>query len=88
MKAISQSLYGTPDVLRSELIPAPRLDGKSLRVRVTHSAVTAGDLRLRSGDFPGITWLPGRLAMGLWKSSSAGMKSRATPLATRCSASS
>ncbi|MCB9745756.1 MAG: NAD(P)-dependent alcohol dehydrogenase [Alphaproteobacteria bacterium] len=65
MQAITQKLYGTPDVLTLAQVEAPEVGEDEVLVRVHASAVTQGDRRLRSGDFPGITWLPGRLMMGL-----------------------
>lgn len=65
MRAIIQSTYGASDVLSAVEVPAPPLPADGVRIAVEASAVTQGDRRLRSGDFPGITWLPGRLAMGI-----------------------
>ena len=65
MYAITQSTYGTPDVLTAVDRPAPALPDDGVRIAVEASAITQGDRRLRSGDFPGITWLPGRIAVGL-----------------------
>ena len=65
MHAIRQTTYGPPRVLTVVEVPAPPLPAGAVRIAVEASAVTQGDRRLRSGDFPGITWLPGRLAMGL-----------------------
>ncbi len=65
MKAIVQTRYGSPDVLTLTERPAPTAGPKDLLVEVRAAALTQGDRRLRAGDFPGVTWLPGRLVMGL-----------------------
>ncbi|MCB9662901.1 MAG: NAD(P)-dependent alcohol dehydrogenase [Alphaproteobacteria bacterium] len=65
MHAIVQHTYGSPDVLKPAELPRPEVGPRQVLVEVHAASVTQGDRRLRSGDFPGITWLPGRLAMGL-----------------------
>ncbi|MCB9785352.1 MAG: NAD(P)-dependent alcohol dehydrogenase [Deltaproteobacteria bacterium] len=65
MRAIVQDTYGPPEVLRVADVASPTVGPKDVLIDVEASAVTGGDRRLRSGDFPGITWLPGRLSMGL-----------------------
>lgn len=64
MKAITQRTYGTPDVLTFDDQAHPRLGAHDVLVEVHASAITHADRRLRAGDFPGIAWLPGRIAMG------------------------
>jgi NADPH:quinone reductase-like Zn-dependent oxidoreductase len=65
MRAITQDKYGAPNMLRFAEVPRPRVGEREVLVQIHASAVTRGDARLRSGDFPGVTWLPGRLAMGM-----------------------
>lgn len=65
MQAITQTTYGSPDVLILVERDAPQVAEDEVLIRVHASAVTQGDRRLRAGDFPGITWLPGRMMMGL-----------------------
>lgn len=65
MQAIHQRRYGAPDALTPVQRPAPTPGPGELLVAVHATPVTQGDRRLRSGDFPGITWLPGRLMIGL-----------------------
>ena len=65
MYAIVQDTYGPPSVLRAAEAPAPALAPGRLLIEVRASVVSQGDRRLRAGDFPGISWLPGRLMMGL-----------------------
>lgn len=65
MRAVIQEVYGGPEVLRLGEVEAPRVGDHDVLVDVRASAVTRGDLRLRAADFPSITWLPGRLALGL-----------------------
>ena len=65
MKAITQRTYGSPDALTLSDRERPEVGARDVLVEVHASAVTHADRRLRSGDFPGIAWLPGRLVMGL-----------------------
>jgi len=65
MQAITQRTYGSPDVLTLTDLPRPTVGAKDVLVAVHATAVTQGDRRLRAGAFPGVTWLPGRLAMGI-----------------------
>lgn len=66
MKAAVCNTYGSPDVLGLEEVKAPRPGGNEVMIRVLASPVTEGDRRIRAADFPGFTWLPGRLMVGLW----------------------
>ncbi len=65
MRAITQQRYGGPEVLGITTLPDPEVGAHDVLVEVRAAAVTQGDLRLRSGDFGGLTWLPARLALGL-----------------------
>jgi NADPH:quinone reductase-like Zn-dependent oxidoreductase len=65
MQAIIQTTYGSPDVLSLADVALPAVGDHGVLVTVHASAVTQGDRRLRAGDFPGISWLPGRLGLGL-----------------------
>ncbi|MEZ4268506.1 MAG: NAD(P)-dependent alcohol dehydrogenase [Myxococcota bacterium] len=65
MRAITQTTYGGPDRLSLAEVARPTPGPRDVLIEVHASAVTQGDRRLRAGDFPGITWLPGRLAIGL-----------------------
>jgi NADPH:quinone reductase-like Zn-dependent oxidoreductase len=65
MRAATYHQYGGPEVLRIEDVPPPPLADDTVRVRVRASSVTTADWRLRASAFPGITWLPGRLMIGL-----------------------
>jgi len=67
MKAATQNSYGAPDVLTIVDIDRPAIADDAILVQVHASPVTQGDRRLRSSDFPGISWLPGRLMMGLFR---------------------
>ncbi|MCB9749104.1 MAG: NAD(P)-dependent alcohol dehydrogenase [Myxococcales bacterium] len=66
MKAATQDTYGSPDTLRIVEVAAPEPGEREILVQIHASDVTQGDRRLRSGDFPGISWLPGRLMMGFF----------------------
>jgi len=65
MKAATTSNYGAPNVLKMRERPTPRIGDDEILVEVAASAVTEGDRRLRSADFPGISAVPGRLMMGV-----------------------
>ena len=56
--------YGTPEIIHFAEVPTPRLRPNHVLLDVFASAVSQGDRRMRAGDFPGITALIGRLAMG------------------------
>lgn len=65
VKAVVQRSYGSPDVLRVEEVPAPACAKGQVRVEVRASAVSYGDVRLRSADFPAFSALIGRLVLGV-----------------------
>ncbi len=67
MQAAVQTLFGAPEVLQMRDVEAPVAGEGELLVRVHASPVTQGDRRLRAADFPGISWLPGRLMFGLFR---------------------
>ncbi|MFK7929326.1 MAG: NAD(P)-dependent alcohol dehydrogenase [Myxococcota bacterium] len=64
MKAAYTHSYGPADVVELRDIPVPTVGEHDVLVQVHAAAVTEGDRRLRAGDFPGISAIPGRLAMG------------------------
>lgn len=65
MKAAHTPLYGPPSVLDTRIVPTPTPGPGQVLVEVHASFVSAGDLRLRAADFPGISALFGRLMFGL-----------------------
>ncbi len=65
MLAATQRHYGAPNILTLEQIEDPTPGAHDIIVRVHASPVTQGDRRLRASDFPALTWLPGRLMVGL-----------------------
>lgn len=65
MKAATTRSYGSPDVLETKDLPTPAIGDHDVLIEVHASPVTQGDRRLRSADFPGMGWLPGRLMTGL-----------------------
>ncbi len=67
MQAAVQTRFGSPQVLQMHDVEAPVAGEGEILVRVHASPVTQGDRRLRAADFPGISWLPGRLMFGLFR---------------------
>ena len=65
MRAASNTSYGAPNVLTLTEQPRPTLGTHEVLVEVHASPVTQGDRRMRAADFPGISWLLGRLVFGL-----------------------
>lgn len=65
MQAVTNTRYGSPEVLSLQERPRPELGPEQVLVEVRASVVTRGDLRLRAADFPGITALLGRLMLGV-----------------------
>ena len=65
MRAAHVGHYGTPDVVTLVEVAEPTPGPRDVLISVRAGVVTQGDRRLRSGDFPGITWLVGRLMMGI-----------------------
>ena len=65
MRAAFTPTYGPPTVIELRDVPRPILRPNDLLVEVRATAVTEGDRRLRSADFPGITAPFGRLALGI-----------------------
>lgn len=66
MKAAVYTSYGSPNVLNITEVEAPTPGPRDVLVQVLASPVTQGDRRLRAADFPGISRVFGRLAMGLF----------------------
>ena len=58
--------YGPPERLELREVPEPELAPDELRMLVEASPVTAGVIRLRAADFPGVTALIGRAMFGFF----------------------
>lgn len=65
MKAAITPRYGSPDVIEVREVPTPKLGDGQLLIQVHATHVSAGDLRIRAADFPGISSVLGRLMLGL-----------------------
>lgn len=65
MHAAMTPTYGPPEILQLTDVPEPTMGPRDIRVQVHASPITAGDRRLRSADFPGLSALPGRLLLGI-----------------------
>jgi len=65
MNAAWTARYGDTTVLDVRTLPEPTPGPDELLVQVHASPVTAGDLRLRAADFPGISVVLGRLMLGV-----------------------
>ncbi|MCO4748015.1 MAG: NAD(P)-dependent alcohol dehydrogenase [Proteobacteria bacterium] len=65
MQAAYTPHYGPPSIIELRDAPTPSVEAGEVLIRIHASPVTEGDRRLRSADFPGMTALFGRLAMGL-----------------------
>lgn len=64
MEAAVYHKYGSVDVVKTGSLSPPEPGPGDVLVRVLVSQVTAGDIRIRSSDFPGIFWLPARIFLG------------------------
>ncbi|MES9683457.1 NAD(P)-dependent alcohol dehydrogenase [Gottfriedia acidiceleris] len=67
MKAIICTKYGPPEVLQLTEVEKPKIKDDEVLIKIHATTVTAGDVKLRSSDFPFMYWLPSRLMFGLTK---------------------
>lgn len=65
MNAVFTPAYGPASVLELRSLPIPALGSREVLVRVEASAISAADLRMRTGDFGRLSLL-GRAFMGLF----------------------
>lgn len=65
MRAVSVARYGPPEVATVVDIETPSAGRGQVLVRIEAAAVTAGDARMRSGDFPAGFGFAAKLAIGV-----------------------
>lgn len=65
MKAAMTLRYGPASVLETRDVPTPTVSENQVLIEVHATPITAGDLRLRSADFPSVTAILGRLMFGV-----------------------
>lgn len=64
MRAAVVEAYGPPEVVKIRDLPLPRVGPKSVLIRVTATAVTSGDARIRGANFPDGFGILSRLFLG------------------------
>ncbi len=67
MQAVTQHVYGGPEMLTVSEVERPTPGPRELLIEVVASPVTYGDRRVRGADYPGVMAVPGRLMMGVLK---------------------
>jgi len=67
MKACVYSQYGPPNVMSVADVKTPEAKNNEVRIKVSYTALTAGDRRIRASDFPKGMKAMGRLAIGVFK---------------------
>jgi 2-desacetyl-2-hydroxyethyl bacteriochlorophyllide A dehydrogenase len=67
MKAVVFTEYGAPDVLQFKEVQKPVPKDNEVLIKIHATTVTPSDMMLRSGKFPPIFWIPGRLRYGIIK---------------------
>lgn len=66
MRAAVYEKYGPAEVVEIKNVDRPHPNDDEVLVQIHATSVTTADWRLRASAFPTITWLPGRLIMGVF----------------------
>lgn len=67
MRAAITTRYGPPEVIVLKDVPDPEPGPGEVLVRIRATTVSSGDARVRGFNVPAVFWIPGRLALGVFR---------------------